>query len=672
MTGTLSIPLEGSLPPGHEILLVRDDNRPFALVGRWAGGGALVGSEPVQVASPEDDPFNLLGTMEPSQPTPAKAGENFVGGGWFGYLGYGLGVPGQDRVIPPPANGSTRNFSLARYDHLLRLDSEDQWWFEALLTPEREDLIRKRLTTLGDRLKEGVAPPTRFATRPWHSDPSPEGHARAVEACRERIAAGDLYQANITLRLGSELDGDPADLFARAAGQLAPDRAAFFRDGQESIASLSPELFLERRGQEVISAPIKGTRAREADPAADARARSDLAGSEKDLAENTMIVDLVRNDLGRVCLPGTVEVTTLAAPRAHSGVWHLVSEVTGELPPGTDDAELLAATFPPGSVTGAPKLAALAAIASLESSPRQVFTGAIGFSSPFAGLELNVAIRTFEICGPRIWLDVGGGIVADSDPFEEANEAIVKARPLLDSIGASLQGQPPASSAPPVLRLGSRPVSRPDPGEGIFETLLVRDGSAVDLDLHWARMRSSALLLYKEELASEAGTGILKAAGAAEGPCRLRIDFIPGRGITLETTPLPVLKESVRLVPVTVPGGVGCHKWRDRRLLDALSSATAPATALLVDLDGYVLEATWANVFIAGSNGELATPPNDGRILPGVGREQVLRRFEGEGRLVSERPVSLEELNWSSEVFLVNALRGIVPVAGQAGKRLPT
>src|SRR6185436_9254674 len=166
-----------------------------------------------------------------------------------------------------------------------------------------------------------------------------------------------------------------------------------------------------------------------------------------------------------------------AEPRAHVGVWHLVSEVVGELAPGTGDASLLAATFPPGSVTGAPKLAAIDAISALEGTARQTFCGAIGFASPTAGLELSVAIRTFESTATTAWLDAGGGIVADSDPLAEAAECLAKARPLLTAIGATLAADDPAGGAavPRPLRLGAHPVPRPDPARGVFETILVVD-----------------------------------------------------------------------------------------------------------------------------------------------------------------------------------------------------
>ena len=150
-----------------------------------------------------------------------------------------------------------------------------------------------------------------------------------------------------------------------------------------------------------------------------------------------MIVDLMRSDLSSVCRPGTVSVSRLAAAEAHPGVWHLVSDVRGELSSGRTDAELISATFPPGSVTGAPKVRALEVIAELEASPRDVYTGAIGFRSPVAGLELSVAIRTFEFGAGRVSLGAGGGIVADSDPAAEYAECLIKARPLIETVGGT-------------------------------------------------------------------------------------------------------------------------------------------------------------------------------------------------------------------------------------------
>ncbi|HYI20975.1 MAG TPA: aminodeoxychorismate synthase component I, partial [Solirubrobacteraceae bacterium] len=417
-------PLEVQAGPATAALILRGEERPFALIGAWAGGGALLGSRPVQVAAPGEDRFALL-DEQPEVAGPVHAGA--VGGGWVGFLGFELRHAVEPGHPAPPRPIAVPDGDLAFYDHLLRLDAAGRWWFEALVTPAREAAILARRDELAARLADPPAPRP-FATSDWRWTPSPAGHARAVDACVERIAAGDLFQANLCTRLDGRLAGDALDLFAAAAAALPTDRAAFVAGPWGTVASLSPELFLARRGRDVRSEPIKGTRP--------ADRRAELETSAKDRAENVMIVDLVRNDLGRVCVPGGVSVPALAEVRPHAGVWHMVSEVQGRLRDDVGDGDLLRATFPPGSVTGAPKLAALDVIAELESTGREAYTGSVGFASPLAGLELSVAIRTFEVRGERIWLGAGGGITSDSVGEEEAREAAAKAAPLLSAIGA--------------------------------------------------------------------------------------------------------------------------------------------------------------------------------------------------------------------------------------------
>jgi anthranilate/para-aminobenzoate synthase component I len=469
-------PLDADVAPAGAALALRGDERPFALIGAWAGGGALLGSAPVRASGPGDDLFALLDELPEADAGPATAA---VGGGWFGFLGFESRHRVEPGHPPPPRPVPLGDGALGYYDHVLRMDATGRWWFEALVTPEREAELARRRAALAERLARPPEPRP-FATRDWAWTPSPAGHAGVVESCRARIAAGDLFQANLCMRLEGRLEGDAWDLFAAAVAALPTDRAAFVAGPWGTVASLSPEVFLIRSGRRVRSEPIKGTRP--------AGGREELERSAKDRAENVMIVDLVRNDLGRVCVPGSVRVPALAEVRAHAGVWHMVSELAGELRPGVGDAELLRATFPPGSVTGAPKLAALDVIAELESTGREAYTGAIGFASPCAGLELSVAIRSFEVRGPRIWLGAGGGIVADSDGEAEAREAAAKAAPLLAAIGAeppradprrgadanvapgTVAGPGPGASAVPLraARRGPRPVARPDPAAGLY------------------------------------------------------------------------------------------------------------------------------------------------------------------------------------------------------------
>jgi para-aminobenzoate synthetase/4-amino-4-deoxychorismate lyase len=420
----------------------------------------------------------------------------------------------------------------------------------------------------------------------------------------------------------------------------------------------------------VRSPPIKGTRPRPADPDAAEAQRADLAASAKDRAENVMIVDLMRNDLGRISVPGSVAVTALAEVRPHAGVWHLVSEVAGRRRPGVGDGTLVGAMFPPGSVTGAPKLAAMDVISELESAERQAFCGAIGFASPTAGLELSVAIRTFECAHGHAWLDVGGGIVADSDPDAEAAEALAKARPLLAAIGAELAEGAAAGGAatgrgiPLPPRLAAQPVPRPDPLAGVFETILVADGVPVAVEEHLARLAGAAREVYGVALPGALEALVRHTALEQGGPCRLRVLLDATGEIGLQVAPLPADDGAQRLAPTVVPGGLGDRKWRDRRLIDALEEAGDPDVPLLVDLDGGVLETTRASVLV-WIGGVLVTPPLDGRILPGVTRGRVLTAARELGLPIQERPIALDELRAADAVLTAGALRGLTVAAGE-------
>jgi para-aminobenzoate synthetase component 1 len=271
---------------------------------------------------------------------------------------------------------------------------------------------------------------TRTAAARW---PDPRLHRAAVEACLDQIAAGEIYQANVCLRVELPPIAKPLDLFAAGLERLVPARAAYLGGSWGAAASFSPELFLASRAGVVRSSPIKGTRPRTASPA-------ELLGSEKDRAENIMITDMVRNDLGRVAVPGSVTVPELLAVRAAPGVWHLVSTVAARLRDGLAPGELLAAAFPPASVTGTPKLRAIELLAGWEPAAREIYCGAIGMASPVAGLELSVAIRTAEVAADgTAWLGVGGGITIDSDPAAEWQECLDKAAPVLGLLGAPEQ-----------------------------------------------------------------------------------------------------------------------------------------------------------------------------------------------------------------------------------------
>jgi para-aminobenzoate synthetase component 1 len=272
----------------------------------------------------------------------------------------------------------------------------------------------------------GGQSPGRVRIGQWERTWTDAEYAAAVEEVRVAIERGDVYQVNLVQHLSAPLQGDPDGVAARLAPLRALQPVPLAGDGW-AIVSASPELFLSRRGRRIWTAPIKGTR-----PA------GEHVEGEKDTAEHVMIVDLERNDLSRVCEPGSVRWPELLVERELAGVVHLVSTVEGRLREDARLAEILAATFPGGSVTGAPKISAVDHIARLEPVGRGASMGAVGTIYPNGDFDLALTIRTFAIADGRIHLWVGGGIVWDSEPEAEIEESWVKARPLLAALGAPL------------------------------------------------------------------------------------------------------------------------------------------------------------------------------------------------------------------------------------------
>lgn len=381
---------------------------PAALTGDWFGALAVIA--PSVLVQPVDSGDTFV--VEPGSNTTA------VGGGWIGYLSYpDAGADGRPERIPAAAGGWT--------DCVLRCDRDGQWWYESLRNAPMPDW-------LADALAAAPAP-ARTCQIDW-TPPDRQAHRSAVLACLEAIGAGEVYQACVCTQFTGITTGEPLDFFIDRVARTAPARAAYVAGAWGAVASLSPELFLRRCGDAVTSSPIKGTLPLDAWP-------SELRASVKDVAENVMIVDLVRNDLGRVAVTGTVTVPELLVVRRAPGVWHLVSTVSARVPTALSTSALLAATFPPASVTGTPKLRARQLISQWEQHRRGVYCGAVGFASPVAGCELNVAIRTVEFDGANnAVLGVGGGITADSDPDAEWEECVLKAAPVVGLMSASAAG----------------------------------------------------------------------------------------------------------------------------------------------------------------------------------------------------------------------------------------
>jgi len=293
---------------------------------------------------------------------------------------------------------------------------------------------------LSDRLQsieptEVPAPPARGLDRPWTSLPR-EDYLRAVEQVQQQIRLGNIYQANLTQRFGQAYRGDPYELFAHLTSSLPAPHTAYFETPEVALASISPETFLRMRVPgELETWPIKGTRPRGATPAEDRAAARALLESAKDRAELLMIVDLERNDLSRICRVGSVGVRELATLRSYPTVHHLVAQVGGKLRDDTGLTEMLEATFPGGSITGAPKLRAMQILRRLEPVSRNFFTGSLLWFGDDGTLDSSILIRSLVFNSNRVFLGAGGGIVTDSEPEAEWEESNHKARGLANALG---------------------------------------------------------------------------------------------------------------------------------------------------------------------------------------------------------------------------------------------
>jgi len=338
-----------------------------------------------------------------------------------GYFSYEMGQwfeklpPLKEKDTPLP------HIYLAAYDRFWAYDHlKKQWWQWFKSRPSKETLKEAQI---------GV-----FKGKFLGTNQKKSTYLNRVKAILRYIANGDVYQVNYTQRCYFCYEGNPYSFYLRLARVQPVAYAAFINTGDGVVISGSPELFLRIKGSQVLTKPMKGTRRRGKTRTEDQTLRLALKKSKKDQAENVMIVDLMRNDLGKFCLPGSVKVPRLFVVEAYNTVFQMVSHITGKLRPEIDWSEVLAATFPPGSITGAPKKRAMEIINELEPHQRGVYTGAIGYFFQDK-VVLNVAIRTVELFNGEGVLGIGGGIVFDSDPEAEYEESLLKAKATMQALG---------------------------------------------------------------------------------------------------------------------------------------------------------------------------------------------------------------------------------------------
>ncbi len=536
---------------------------------------------------------------------------------------------------------------------------------------------------------------------PLRSNVTRSEHVTSVQRIRDYIAAGDAYQVNLAQRFEMGFGGDSYTLF-KILYQLNP--APFFayvNAGDHQIVSTSPERFLLRSGSRVETRPIKGTRPRGKTPGKDREMKAALARSPKDDAELSMIVDLLRNDIGKVCTGGSVAVAQHKRLEAYQNVYHLVSVVEGTLAEGNGSVDLIRATFPGGSITGCPKIRSMEIIDELETHRRHVYTGSIGYISFHDTMDLSIAIRTATIVGDRLVFSVGGGIVYDSDPEDEYEETLHKGRTLMsvfqekeDRLGHDAGSEPWVWLNGRLIPQGEASVPISDPGLqygfGFFETIRLEKGLACRLPAHLDRFNRTwaalfgvmppdltwrdiiAQVLEKNSLGDATAAVKILATRGDERRARYngtllvtarsythRLSALGSTGLKLATYPHP------RMTPLA-----------DHKTLNYLyyhqagfwAREQGADEAVILNPDGTISETNTANILVV--SGKTVIRPRSSHVLPGVMQDAVCRHLHALGFSIKDYPIHADAVLDAHMVLLTNALMGAVPALSLDGQLL--
>ena len=476
---------------------------------------------------------------------------------------------------------------------------------------------------------EAENPQDPFACSHWSSDIPKAGFTERVERVREGIAAGAYYQVNLTTRLRARFEGDPLAFF-HALREAQPGCYALFLDfGEWRIASVSPELFFawSPATGEIVTRPMKGTAPLSQTP-------EDLRGSAKDCAENLMIVDLLRNDIARVARQGSVRVPELFSIETYATMRQMTSTIVGETAPDKDLAQIFAALFPCGSITGAPKIAAMRAIAALEASPRGAYCGALGIVQPGGAALFSVGIRTVTIMNGQAECGIGSGITWDSTPAAEYQECQIKRRFL----------------------------TRASAAFDLLESIKLEDGAWWLLERHFARLQRAAEHFGFPFDLDAINRALGEIAGRhPAGAHAVRLLLSRRGNIKLETKPLPVTPAHppVALADTAISSDDEFlhHKTTRRAVYEAFAPKSPDIfDTLLFNERGEITEFTRGNAAVE-LDGYLFTPPESSGLLPGTLRAELL----AQGELI-ERVLARDDLSRAAAIWFLNSLRGMFRV----------
>ncbi len=562
-----------------------------------------------------------------------------------------------------------------------------------------KNMVKENLGWLKSITGKTRAPKGHFqgASSGFHSGFTKKSYMEAVKKILEYIAAGHVYQVNMSQRFQMDMKGDPFALFKRLYKINPAPFFAFINAGDHRIISTSPERFILRKGKKIETRPIKGTRPRKKDPDEDRCMADELKNSKKDDAELSMIVDLLRNDMGKICKEGSVKVTAHKRLEAYENVYHLVSIIEGIIDDDKDSADIIKATFPGGSITGCPKIRAMEIIDELEPNRRHIYTGSIGYISFHDTMDLSIAIRTATVLNGKIIFSVGGGIVYDSSPGDEYDETLHKGKSLM----AVFKGKAKGVEKNPVVWINGilKPAGKAKVsplslgfqyGFGFFETIRVAKGTIKFLDEHMERFSKAWAYLFNAKAPDLTWNNIISLVVRENGLENkvAAVKILAAKGMNdippFEDTLLVTARPYVhRLENKKEPGIrlMTCHRKRHTHLADYktmnylyyfLAGKHAASKgydeALILNHDGSVSETNTANIFFIKNKSVII--PQSPHVLGGIMANAVCDFLRNAGFEMISQKIFPKDIFDTDGAFLTNSLMGAVPVLGLDGKKL--
>ena len=648
----------------------------------------------------EGDPFDVLNMIinlyrldDPELDVP-------IGTGLFGYLSYDL----KDHLETLPRT-SIDDLSLPDIYlfapsiiviHDLNINSRRL--FIPIRTLSGKNLLDEDIRAFRTILQTEQVPQEDFACiQGFRSNFTRDDYTAAINKIKHYILSGDIYQVNMSQRFETDFSGNPFNLFRTLFHKNPAPFFAYVNGGDHYVVSTSPERFLKLQGKEVETRPIKGTRPRGKTESEDRSLKMELEQSEKDDAELSMIVDLLRNDLGKVCKPGSVRVAQHKRVESYQNVFHLVSIIKGTLDVDYNSVDLIKAAFPGGSITGCPKIRAMEIIDEMEPNRRHIYTGSIGYISFHDSMDLSIAIRTATICNGKMIFSVGGGIVYDSDPQDEYNETLHKGMTIMETLMAAKKEihtpemawvngaiRPLEQASLKITDLGFQY------GYGFFETIRINQGTPMYLDEHIARFNRTWKMLFNNNIPDLSWEAIIDQVINENGLRReiAAVKIIATRGsraeppydheIVVMARPYATrsaMKDMPGLKLATYPHP-RYSPLADYKTLNYLfyhlagkwAAEQGADEALILNPDRTISETNTANILLI--RGKKIIKPLSPHVLAGIMQEKVCGLLLSWGYNLSEEKVQPEDLFDADNVMITNSMIGALPVLAVDGRVL--